>query len=220
MSEIRLVIAVPTAGVVRMDFCASLLAAVVRMAAERIPSRPESAVVISFDTAMSSVIHGNRETLVMRAIKNENTHILFLDDDMAFNPVVVDLLFSRRHPIVAVNYLIKNEEKDSFLAVGLDGKRIPTLESSTGILPIAYTGFGVSLFEIEVFKKVPQPWFLPVWVPEVPCYTTEDNPFYQRAREAGFTVYLDQDASKMVSHLGGSSWSWRDYKPPQEKNNG
>ena len=210
-SDIPLVIAVPTAGMVRMDFAASMTGLVSYLAANCLPSRPESQVQVSIDVAQSSVIHGNRETLVMNAIKNDMTHLLFLDDDMAFDPRVVDVLFSRRQAVVAVNYLIKTEKKDSFVAVGLKGNRIETTEKATGIVPVAYTGFGVSLFEMEVWKKTPQPWFLPDWVPGKHVYTTEDNPCYRRIREAGFKVYLDQDASKMVSHLGSSAWNWKEF---------
>jgi hypothetical protein len=74
----------------------------------------------------------------------------------------------------------------------------------------------VSLFEIEVFKTTPQPWFAPKFDPATSTYTTEDNPFYERVRNAGFTVYLDQDASKMVSHVGNKGWSWGEWKPSAE----
>jgi hypothetical protein len=213
MSEIvKLVIAVPSAGTTRMDFTSSVTGLISKLASDCLPTRPECGLEVSLDIAMSSVIHGNRETLVMRAIESGKTHLLFLDDDMAFDPRVVDSLFSRRQSVVATNYLIKTEARDSFVAVGLDGKRVVTRENSTGILPIAYSGFGVSLFDIEVFKKTPQPWFLPKWIEDKKIYTTEDNPFYERVRNSGFTVYLDQDASKLVTHLGNSSWNWKEFK--------
>jgi hypothetical protein len=213
MSEpIKLVIAVPSAGMVRMDFAASLAGLISKLASDCMPTRPECGLEVSIDVAMSSVIHGNRETLAMRALESGKTHMLFIDDDMAFDPRAVDILFGRRQSIVATNYLIKNEARDSFVAVGMDGKRVVTKEDSVGILPISYTGFGLSLFDMEVFRKTPQPWFMPHWVSEKKIYTTEDNPFYARAREAGFTVYLDHDASKMVVHLGGSAWSWKEFK--------
>jgi len=216
MSEIRLVIAVPSAGSVRMDFAASLVGLIAKIASTAIATRPESPVQVTFDVAMSSVIHGNRETLVTRAIEAGKTHLLFLDDDMAFSPDVVDVLFSRRHPVVCTNYLIKTEARDSFVAVGLDGQRVVTSAASTGILPIAYSGFGVSLFELDVFKRTPQPWFLPDWVAEKRIYTTEDNPFYARVRAAGFAVQLDHDASKLITHLGMGEWKWSEYQAPEK----
>jgi hypothetical protein len=61
-------------------------------------------------------------------------------------------------------------------------------------------------------KRTPKAWFLPKFMPESNSYTTEDNPFYERAREAGFKVYLDQDASKLVSHIGRKAWHWSEVK--------
>jgi len=213
MSEIRLVICIPTAGMVRMDFAYSLVGLVSKLASDCLPTRPESALTVCVDVASSSVIHGNRETLVMRAIENDKTHIMFLDDDMCFDPRVVDILFSRRLPVVATNYLIKDEACDKFVAVALEPKaRVVTKETSTGLVPISYAGFGVSLFETEVFKKTPQPWFAPLWIEEGKSYTTEDNPCFERIRNAGFPCFLDQDASKLVKHLGMSHWDWTEFK--------
>lgn len=209
---IKLVIAIPSAGMVRMGFAYSLAGLVGYLGADAIPSRPESTLEVKLDVVESSVIHTNREKLVRRAIDSGMTHLAFLDDDMVFEPNILDVMLGRRQPVVCTNYLIKTDACDSFVAVGLDDKRVPTTEKSRGIRPIAYSGFGVSVFEVDVFKNTPQPWFLPKFMPEDNGYTTEDNPFYERVRNAGYKVYLDQDASKMVSHLGNSSWNYKEYK--------
>jgi hypothetical protein len=206
------VIAIPTAGTVKMGFAYSLAGLIGYLAAHAVPSRPEAAVEVQMDVVESSVIHTNREKLVRRAIDSGQTHLMFIDDDMVFEPNIVDVMLGRRQPVVCTNYLIKTDACDSFVAVGLNDKRVNTLEKSTGLKPIAYSGFGVSVFEIEVFKNTPQPWFLPKFIPEDNGYTTEDNPFYERVRNAGYKVFLDQDASKLVSHLGGSSWNWREFR--------
>jgi len=212
MSDIKLSIAIPTAGMVRMGFAYSLAGLIAYVASNHIPSRPESSIDMKLDVVESSVIHTNREQLVRRAIDTGMTHLMFLDDDMIFEPNILDIMLGRRMPVVCTNYLIKTDACDSFVAVGLNEKRVITTEKSKGIVPVAYSGFGVSVFEIEVFKNTPQPWFLPKFVPETNSYTTEDNPFYARVREAGYKVYLDQDASKLVSHLGGKSWNWKEFK--------
>ena len=209
---IKLVIAIPTAGTVKMGFAYSLAGLIGYISANAIPSRPEATLEVKMDVVESSVIHTNREKLVRRAIDTGMTHLMFLDDDMVFEPNILDVMLGRRQPVVCTNYLIKTDACDSFVAVGLKDKRVTTTEKSRGIVPIAYSGFGVSVFEIEVFKNTPQPWFLPKFIPEDNGYTTEDNPFYERVRNAGYKVYLDQDASKLVSHLGGSSWNWKEYK--------
>lgn len=211
MKELKLVIAIPSAGMVRMGFAYSLAGMVASLASRRVPTLPDCSIEIKLDVVESSNWITNREQLVKRALDAGMTHLLFLDDDMSFEPTILETLLGRRHDIVVTNYLIKTIPASDFVAVGLDGNRIPTLPSSTGILPIAYSGFGVSLFSTEVFKKVPQPWFIPEFIPSTSSYTTEDNPFYRKAREAGFTVYLDQDASKQVAHVGNKAWVWKEY---------
>lgn len=212
MTQIRLVIAIPTAGSVRMGFAYSLAAMVAALSSRRVPTLPEASIEVKMDVVESSNWITNREQLARRALDAGMTHLMFLDDDMSFEPLILETMLGRRHDIVCTNYLIKTIPATDFVAVGLDGKRIPTTEASTGLLPIAYSGFGASLFSTEVFRKVPQPWFAPDFVPETSSYTTEDNPFYRRAREAGFTVYLDQDASKMLAHNGSKAWHWKEWQ--------
>lgn len=193
-----------------MGFAYSLCGLTSYIAAKGIKSRPESAIEVSLDVQESSVIHTNREQIVSRAIAREATHLLFLDHDMVFEPQILDVLMGRRQKVVCTNYVIKSEIP-TFVAVGLNGERVATCDDSTGLLPIAYSGFGVSLFELDVFKRTPQPWFLPKFVPAANQYTTEDNPCYERIRDAGFEVYLDQDASKLISgHVGLKGWRWQE----------
>ncbi len=212
---IKLSICVPTAGMVRAGFAYSL-AGMISKIAQGIPTRPEASLEVDMDIQESSVIHSNREMLAKRAITNEKTHILFLDDDMCFEPQVLDILLGRRQPVVAVNYLIKTFPLE-FVAVDLDGRRIITTAESTGLQSMSYSGFGVSLFETRVFAGTPQPWFQPEFVPEANSYTTEDNPCYRRIREAGFPCYLDHDASKLVKHMGSFGYVWNQWRKPEKK---
>jgi hypothetical protein len=212
MPDVKLVIGIPTAGKVPMGFAYSLAGMIAKIGAHRIPTLPEAIIEVSMDIVESSNWITNREQLARRAIDSGKTHLMFLDDDMTFEPQILEIMLGRRQQIVCTNYLIKTEPacKAEFVAVGLDGKRVPTKESSVGIEPIAYSGFGVSVFDVEVFKKTPQPWFLPDFDQASNSYTTEDNPFYRKTREAGHTVYLDHDASKLVSHIGAKAWNWKE----------
>ena len=213
MKQIDVSILIPTAGTVKMGFAYSLAGLVGYCAAKGVPSCGEAAASIKIDVEESSVIHANRERLVRKAIHEGRSHILFLDDDMVFEPNILDIMLGRRQEVVVVNYMIKSEpeEHTEWVAVGLDGKRIATRAELTGLLPIHASGFGVSLFDLEAFKRTPQPWFEPRFIPEQSSYTTEDYPCYERLRAAGATIYLDHDASKMVSHLGTKAWNWKNW---------
>ena len=212
MPEIKLVIGVPTSGTVRMSFAYSLCGMVASFAARKIPTIPEAAISLRISVAESSNWITNRERIAKGMLEAGDTHLVFLDDDMTFEPNILEVMLGRRQDIVTTNYLIKTDPASQapFVAVGMDGKRLPTKESSTGLEPILYSGFGVSIISAEVFRKTPQPWFMPDFNAQTSDYTTEDNPFFRRAREAGFTVYLDHDASKLVSHNGSKTWNWKE----------
>ncbi len=209
----RLLIGIPTAGGVGVDFALSLVELVTHVYTRGLPSRPNEVLRAEIATEVGANWIANREKLARRALDERWTHLLFLDDDMTFEPEILDVLASRRQPIVVTNYLMKTPERDTFVAVGLDGARVATTRQNSGLQSIAYSGFGVSLFETKVFRDTPQPWFAPDFLPEKSTYSTEDYPFFRRAREAGFDVLLDQDASKLVSHCGAGVWDWTDYTP-------
>lgn len=215
MSEtIKLVVAIPTSG--RNHFSLTFsLAGLMGRVSQGIATRPDAELILSLDGQVSSCILSNRELLVRRALDAGYTHLLFLDDDMGFDPNVLSILLGRRQPVVACNYLIKEQEDvaPKFVAVAPNGRRIITAKDSTGLQEIAYSGFGVSLFETRVFAATPQPWFLPEFVREASCYTTEDNPCFRRIREAGFPCYVDHDASKLITHNGDKSWKWDQWFP-------
>lgn len=209
--EIRLVVSVPTSGTVKMGFAFSLAQMMAYVAGTGLSSKPGVPLSIELETSEGSVVHINRENLVQNAITKGCTHLMFLDDDMLFAPNIMDLMFSRNKDIVVANYLMKTDNP-RFLATGLDGKECATTKDKTGIEPVLHSGFGVSLFNLNVIKDIEQPWFKPIWVPEKGIYTTEDVPFFHALRKAGHTVYLDHDASKLVAHMGGTTWDWSQYR--------
>jgi hypothetical protein len=213
-SEIRVAVCIPTAGLVAAWFAHSLAGLVMNASAQVTARRETSAFYITVLMLESSVVHMNREKLVKEAREWKATHLMFLDDDMTFDPRVLAILLGRRQPVVGCNYP-RRGWPITFTAVKLGGNGfIITDKDATGLEPAEYIGFGVSLIEMQVFEKVPQPWFLPEYVPHLDAYTTEDNPFCRKVREAGFPVYVDHDASKMVQHRGAHQFTWDQYRPP------
>lgn len=198
-----------------MSFAYSLATMLSYTAAKGVRTVPEATIDITMQIVESSNWIENREQLAEHAIESGRTHLMFLDDDMSFEPQVLETLLGRRQQIVTTNYLIKTEnwrDDPQYVAVGLDDKRITVAEEKTGIQPVAYSGFGVSVIDVDVFKRMPRPMFMPDYNPETKKYTTEDNPFFRRARESGFTVYVDHDASKMLTHIGRSAFHWKGAK--------
>lgn len=216
MSEhIRVAVCVPSSGQCKTFFALSL-ANLVASANQVLRSRSDAAS-FSITTLVqeSSNIPGNRESLVLKALEWGCTHVLFLDDDMVFDAIVLEMLLGRRLPFVACNYP-KHQFPIEFTAIRADGKGwIETTKDSVAMEEALYTGFGVSLIERKVFECVPRPWFLP-FVAENGEYSTEDNPFCQKARDAGFKILVDHTASRHVLHCGQYFYSWKDYKAAEE----
>lgn len=216
MKEIRVAICVPTAGTVKAWFAHSL--AGLMAYGQALAQRPDSeSIALTLFMQETSVIHSNRETLVKQALEWKATHVMFLDDDMVFDPRVLTIMLGRRHPMVACNYP-KRGWPITFTAVRPDGcGTIVTTEQSSGLEEASYTGFGVSLIEARVFEQTPRPWFLPLYLADADIYTTEDNPFCDRIRKAGFATLVDHDASKLVGHCGAHTYDWRQWQPPEPK---
>ena len=211
-ADIRIMVGIPSAGMVPLMFAYSLAGMAARFASERVPTVPEASISMNLRMVQSSNWITNREKLAKLALTEDATHLMFLDDDMCFDPRVLETLLGRRQQIVVTNYLIKTEPAKDFVSVDLHERRVPLTEGSTGIQPVNYSGFGVSLINTDVFRALPQPWFQPRFDPKTDEYTTEDCPFFEAARKAGFVVYLDHDASKMLGHIGQKTWYWTEVK--------
>jgi hypothetical protein len=203
---VKVGIAVPTAGLIRAACTFSLLQLVGKLAQEKY--WPEAKTQgLTCMMREGSGIAANREKMVSEALEAKCSHVLFVDDDMSFDPPAFESLARRRLPIVGCNYRMKFPPAE-FTAVHLDKERgrMQTTSESTGLEPVNYMGFGLCLIETRVFEALPRPWFLGTYIDGV--YTTEDLPFFWKAKEAGITAYCDQDASKHLGHIGIHDYRW------------
>ena len=104
-----------------------------------------------------------RNELINAAIEQGCTHILFIDDDMAYKPdallkllkhdkdIVSGLYLSRAYPHTPLAFDIANEE---------DGSAFPMylLPGKTGLHEIVAAGFGFLLVKTSIFEKLEKPY--------------------------------------------------------------
>lgn len=170
---------------------------------------------------VSCVLSANRENHADQFLKTPCTHLCLIDADMGFEPNVLHLLASRRLPYVACNYSMKRKLDPEFTAWRLDGKgRLWSGEGTSGIEECDFTGFGFALIERQVIEAIPKPRFPIGFNLAANRYSTEDAPFCGFIRKAGFKVYVDHDASKLVWHMGSCAYRWQDVPKPKETTNG
>lgn len=183
------VVATPTTGRTPMDYAASLA----RLASYLEPEQGGW----TFLTEEGAGVGRNRDALVDRFLGMAGTHLLFVDEDMAFSPLGLITLLSRDLPLVFANYRRRFPPAE-FTAYGKSGV-IVTTGASVGLEEARYGGLGFALIRRDVLVAVERPRFL---IEYLNGYSSEDVPFFRLVTNLGFPVYVDQDASKCVAHVG------------------
>lgn len=143
-----------------------------------------------------------RNEIIDLALEQECTHILFIDDDMAYPPdallrllehdkeIVSGLYLSRAYPHNPIVYDLADE----------DGKCCPLflMDNVKGLIPIVASGFGFLLVKTSVFSKLEKPYVrLGELDSEEWC---DDIGFFKRVREAGIQPYCDLEVQ--CGHMG------------------
>lgn len=135
----------------------------------------------------------NRNYIAVQAIKNNCTHLFFVDDDMVFEPDTLERLLDHDKDIVGAVYKTKYEVQDDVIEY-LDENR------PTGFFECGALGTGCLLIKMEVFKKLPQPWFKYEWFENGMVKRSHDWIFCEDARKNGFEVWCDK--TLLVGHIG------------------
>ncbi len=145
-------------------------------------------------------INQNRENMVDEFLeKKDMTHLLFIDDDMGFQPDCLNIALARQLPIVVGNY---RRKVAPYTFLSYDNGAIVTRETSVSLEKCHFGGFGFCLIERQVLEAIQRPRFLAYYIPELKTYTTEDLPFFENCHKAGFDSFVDHDVSKKIWHNG------------------
>lgn len=162
---------------------------------------PEHEVGIS--TKLGTLIVNQRQDLAKEAILAGSDYLLFLDADMRFPETTLARLLARDKDIVACNYPTRRvPPKPTAFKSHHPTIRLYTDEDSTGCEEVAAVGAGVMLIKVDVFKNMDLPLFDVVWDEYHLNFMGEDLYFCKKAREAGYTVWVDQDLSQKIMHVG------------------
>jgi hypothetical protein len=192
----KVFLGVPCSEVVRCEF-AQALAGATHYNAQKMIHSPSCFVT-------SSVLHDSRNkivhTMLTDPVGKECEWLIFIDSDMIFPNDAIERLIS--HPphvkIVGANYCSRIEPYRP-TASALEGPAY-TREDSTGLEEIETMGMGLVAIHRDVLESMESPYF--DWITGPLTFLGEDVFFFNRARQNGFSVYLDHDISKEVYHVG------------------
>ena len=170
--------------------------------------------VATYQTALlgqtGSVVDFSRNFVCSMAMKNDATHVCFVDTDMTFPADTINRLLELQKPVVGVasrkkklprQYTIEVDDLRGAWPIGDDELPAEPFSRINGY-PIL-VGTGLMLIDLEKVKPVSKPWFKfdTFWNEgEEPGYTGEDIYFCRKVWKAGLEVWCDPTIK--IGHIG------------------
>jgi GT2 family glycosyltransferase len=151
----------------------------------------------------------NRNYIAVQALNNNSDYLLMIDDDMVFEPDLLDKLIANKKDICGVAYHPRTDMQgrlkflDETHYINLETNKDPKYKNT---FECHATGTGIILIKCEVFKKIPRPWFMfeyydkPTDLNAGQCKLGEDWFFCREAKKAGFKIWTDPKIK--VNHIG------------------
>jgi hypothetical protein len=145
----------------------------------------------------------NRNFLAVQAVKNNSEYLLMIDDDMTFEPTLLDDLIANNKDIVGVAYHPRTETgqiikyMDEVTSVAIENSQDPKYKDT---FECHATGTGIILIKSKVFHKIPRPWFAFEYHPTGQCKLGEDWYFCREAKKVGYKIYTDPKPK--IGHIG------------------
>jgi hypothetical protein len=146
----------------------------------------------------------NRNTMIELALKNDFTHMLFLDDDVVVRPDILKKLLAHDVDIVTGLYLMRSHPHLPILfdeSYTNGACRFAILNpGKKGLIEVKNTGLGAALIKTEVFKRMADD---KPWVRLGQCekdHWCDDIDFFNRARDLyGYKIWCDLECP--VGHM-------------------
>jgi hypothetical protein len=167
-------------------------------------SRALPEVQFGFVSAESSDLAYGRTLLARQALEGGADWLLWLDADHSFPPDTLIRLLGRGKPVVGINQPRRVAPFEA-TALALDGSLLVTSSQTTGLIEAESTGMGVFLVAADALRKIGFPMF---------AGGSEDRFLCKRLRAAGFAIYVDQDLSREVAHIGEVEHRFTTHFPP------
>lgn len=145
----------------------------------------------------------NRNYIAVQALKSKSDYLLMIDDDMTFQPDLLDNLIANDKDICGVAYHPRCETGQ--IVKFLDETHFVKLEESTDpkyktVFECHATGTGIILIKCEIFLRIPRPWFAFEYHETGQCKLGEDWYFCELAKKHGISTWADPRPK--VGHLG------------------
>ena len=131
-----------------------------------------------------------RNSLVRDAMQSNCTHIIMMDVDQVYPVDTVTKLLAHKLPVVGCQIHRRYPPFDPLMLKGELGKYQTIKEwEPDSLVEVDATGTGCLLFDMDVFRKMPAPWFRSRKHNGKPV--GEDIGFCSDLRAAGYRIFVD-----------------------------
>lgn len=166
----------------------------------------ETGLKVSLHMVMGSEVAMQRQQLVDEALETGCTHILWLDSDMKFPIDTLQQLLSHNKDIIACNYSTRVEPHRPVAFKSKQDLDVRIFDG-TGIEAAYAVGMGCVLVKRTVFETMSRPHFSVTWNNDYTSLVGEDVYFCEKANTSGFDLYIDNDLSKKIAHVGTRAYT-------------
>jgi hypothetical protein len=157
-----------------------------------------------------------RNDMVREAFETRCTHLIMMDTDQIYQPNTIPRLLSHKKDIVGCMICRRYPPFDPIMLRGRVNTYQNVKEWTDGeLVEVDATGTGCLLFSMEVFKKVPEPWF--TFDRRDTGLVGEDIGFCAKARAVGYQIYVDTGCpAGHLSNMLVTVDTWRLYSCVQD----
>jgi hypothetical protein len=141
-----------------------------------------------------------RNDIVKKALDMDLTHLLMCDVDQVYPVDMVEKLLRHRKSIVG-GYICRRYPPFDPIMMRVSNKGyVPIEDYEMGdLVSVDATGTGCIMYDMEIFRKMPYPWFRFQTNPENGMTIGEDIGFCQDLKAAGYDIFVD--TSVEIGHL-------------------
>lgn len=141
--------------------------------------------------AMDGKIDDMRNQIALQALQARCTHVIMMDADQTYHTQTIPRLLSHRLPVVGclVHCRYPPFHPTLFRKTGTEYENITSWEPDA-LVEVDQTGTGCLLFDTEVFRAMPYPWFR-FRTNGAGDVVGEDYGFCRDLRARGYRIFVD-----------------------------
>jgi hypothetical protein len=162
-------------------------------------------------------IENMRNEIVKEAINTGCSHLVMMDSDQVYHQQTITKLLSHRKSVVGCLVYRRYMPFDPLMFKGEINSYIRIDDwKKDSLVEVDATGTGCLMFEVDVFRKMPYPWFK-TRVAEGGGDVGEDFHFCSNLRAAGYRIFVDTSIpAEHLTQMRITEGTWRLYSKVKE----